>query len=173
MGDSFTSWTCWVQKTSCLYAIFYTHIQGFPRRNINMIIISPQVFTYILSHWCMHSSVLGVSGGHEWLPKDLVLLSKGGEKLEQLAWFINLWILRLMKSCSLFLTLDNVSSLMVLQIDNCINPPVQTILHLATMSAELYDLEWLLILFNGWNRAPVLSYSFRGAGLPETIWLHV
>lgn len=78
------------RKSSCLHGIFYTHINGFPTRNINMIIISPKSFIYIPSHWCMQSSVLGVSlvvsGGwqlhsYEWLPKDLVLLSKGGEKL--------------------------------------------------------------------------------------------
>lgn len=60
---------------------------------------------------------------------------------------------------------------MVLQNDNCINPLVQTILQLATMSTELNsDLEWLLLLFSGWNRAPVLPYRFRGAGLPKAIY---
>lgn len=49
------------RKSSCLYAIFYTHIHGFLRRNINMIIISPKSLTHTPSHWCMCSSVLSAS----------------------------------------------------------------------------------------------------------------
>lgn len=74
-----------------------------------------------------------------------------------------------MKSCFLFLSLDTVYRLMFLQNNNCISPPVQTILHLATTLTELYDLERLLMLFSGWNRVQVLSYRVTGAELPGAI----